>query len=239
MADTTSTPDTGSTAPNATAQDPVWKDKQHEVEAEAKQTAKRAGSLASNTAARKIDEHKSELQRTIENVASGLEKGQEELDRSQLQDLTLSAAEQLRRFASNLDTTDGQALMQRLGQESRKRPVSSALAGAIAGFAMGRALRATPQTADSYPQTGDRQPTDNQFGSASTSSFGDTAAASPSTSSTYGAASPSVSTPTPSPAATTSGTSPSASFADNDIQSEAPVDPDRPAAASPTIKSTD
>jgi hypothetical protein len=226
MADYPSSPETGGSA--SSAQEPAWKDKQHDVESEAKDTAKRASSLASDVTARKIDEHKSEFRTTIENIADGLEKGQEELDRSQLKDLTLSAAEQLRRFASNLDTTDGQSMMRRLSQESRRRPVTSGIAGALAGFAMGRALRATPQTADSYDRNPDGN--SNQFGSTgSAAGTGSTSGATgttgysadrPDPASRMGSHDPADKTASTANLTPTEDSAASAAFADSKVQSE-------------------
>ncbi|GGY52095.1 hypothetical protein [Parvularcula lutaonensis] len=130
-------------------QEPDWKIKEENVRAQAKQTARRAKSLASTATAAKIDEHKSQLSTTIKNVAAGLEKGTDELDRSDLTRITEKAAEQLKKLASEVERRDGETMLSSLADQARKRPVASIAGGVLLGLALSRALKATPQTAAS------------------------------------------------------------------------------------------
>lgn len=136
------------TGPDATTEDqnPEWKVKEENVREDAKTTARRARSLASQATAAKIDDHKNDLKVTLENIAAGLDKGREELDRNDLTRLTESASEQIRRLAGEIDHRDGQTIMASIADAARKRPVTSIIGGFAAGIALSRALKATPQT---------------------------------------------------------------------------------------------
>jgi ElaB/YqjD/DUF883 family membrane-anchored ribosome-binding protein len=138
--------DTGASKTENLSGESDWKSKQHDVEDEAKRTAGRAQGLAAHYAASKIDEHRDRLCHTLDNVARALESGEDELDRSDLSKLTRSAASQIRRFKDNIEQRDGEQVIGSATDMLRERPVTSIVTGLLAGFAMSRAIKATPQT---------------------------------------------------------------------------------------------
>ncbi|MEE4213065.1 MAG: hypothetical protein V2I43_27785 [Parvularcula sp.] len=126
---------------------PNWKDKQHDVEDEARRTASRAQGMAGNYAASKFDQHRDQLCHTLDNVAKALETGEGELERSDLSRLTQQAASQIRRFKDNIERREGDDVIGSATNLLRDRPVTSVMTGLLAGFALSRAIKATPQTA--------------------------------------------------------------------------------------------